>query len=294
MIRERFPFCCYEGGIFGSGTDHPVGFYADNLMEMARATRLHLDAMVTGDWAMDILASMTFMASALVTFGIAGVAVANAVNSTRTSFSIETQEADPITGLLVAGNVDLFNRPVIRSGQTIATVRSLSINDGKYEILIPGVSDGIGTSKILSDAEAIAQYNSTGKHLGKFDTAEHATAYALRLHEMQDDLYNNGTYMARRYSPVWNGLALQLNMDAAFVRIDLSDVIKSGILYYPKMMIIFYASGNTYTTNVMGTGIKVTSGMTISQAATGIDFYQMQAPEEVIQEPIVLGNFYFS
>lgn len=88
-----------------------------------------------------------------------------------------------------AGNIDLNNRPVVRNGKDISTVFSMSIGTDQGEVLIPRVSDD--GRRILSEAEAIAQYRKTGKHLGIFDTPEHATAYAKQLHDAQ----------ARRYLP---------------------------------------------------------------------------------------------
>lgn len=90
-------------------------------------------------------------------------------------------------GMVTQGNIDIANRPQVKmdDGGT-ATVRSMSVNmDGK-EVLIPTVSpDG----RLLSDDEAIAEYQKTGKHLGMFDTPEHATAYAEKLHEQQEQMY---------------------------------------------------------------------------------------------------------
>jgi hypothetical protein len=85
-------------------------------------------------------------------------------------------------GQLAAGTVDLWHRPQVDAGKgEIATVRSISIEEDGNQVLIPTV---VG-DKIVSDEEAIAHYRSTGEHLGKFDTAEHATAYATALHEAQ-------------------------------------------------------------------------------------------------------------
>ena len=86
------------------------------------------------------------------------------------------------------GNIDLTNRPVVQNQDgTISTVRSMSFNDGTNEILIPTVSND---GRIMSPDEAIAEYDRTGQHLGKFATPEEATRYAESLHNQQDQMYS--------------------------------------------------------------------------------------------------------
>nr|WP_313216081.1 hypothetical protein [Stenotrophomonas geniculata] len=90
-------------------------------------------------------------------------------------------------GQRTAGNIDLSSRPVVQNPDgTISTVRSISANFDGQEVLIPTVSDD---GRIMSDDEAIAQYQRTGRNLGVFDTPENATAYAESLHNQQAEMY---------------------------------------------------------------------------------------------------------
>lgn len=92
-----------------------------------------------------------------------------------------------VKGRTEPGNVDLDNRPIVPNADgSISTVRSMSFNDGSGEVLVPTVSDD---GRVMSDAEAIDTYHRTGKHLGKFDSPEAATAYAQQLHEAQAEKY---------------------------------------------------------------------------------------------------------
>jgi len=95
-------------------------------------------------------------------------------------------------GQRAAGNIDLTSRPVVRNPDgSISTVRSISANFDGNEVLIPTVSDD---GKILSDDDAIAAYQRTGRNLGVFDTPENATAYAESLHNQQADMYGDGPW----------------------------------------------------------------------------------------------------
>lgn len=86
------------------------------------------------------------------------------------------------------GNIDLTNRPVVKNNSgSISTVRSMSFNDGKNEVLVPTVVNG----KVVSDDEAIDNYYKTGEYLGKFNSIKEANDYAQKLHEQQDMLYGN-------------------------------------------------------------------------------------------------------
>ncbi|VEE52102.1 hypothetical protein [Stenotrophomonas maltophilia] len=90
-------------------------------------------------------------------------------------------------GQLQPGNIDLNNRPVVRNPDgSISTVRSISANFDGQEVLIPTVSED---GRVLSDDDAIAQYQRTGRNLGIFDTPDNATAYAQSLHRDQEQQY---------------------------------------------------------------------------------------------------------
>jgi len=94
-------------------------------------------------------------------------------------------------GLTEPGNIDLLNRPRVKNADgSISTVRSMSVGIDGQTVLIPTVAaDG---SRILSNEEAIAQYQATGQHLGKFEDTASADQYAQALHKDQERLLNQG------------------------------------------------------------------------------------------------------
>lgn len=95
----------------------------------------------------------------------------------------------PTTGVIERGNIDLAKRPVVNNADgTVSTVRSMSANIDGVEVLIPTVTDD---GRVVSDEEAIALYERTGRHLGKFATPADATTYAEALHRQQEENSRN-------------------------------------------------------------------------------------------------------
>jgi hypothetical protein len=94
-------------------------------------------------------------------------------------------------GLIEPGNVDLYAQPSVPNPDGgMSTVNSFSVNfDGK-EYLLPTVTpDG----RLLSQEDAIREFEATGRHLGVFDSPDAADAYAKNLHEE----YAAGKYRQR-------------------------------------------------------------------------------------------------
>ncbi len=87
------------------------------------------------------------------------------------------------------GNIDLTKRPLVKNADgTVSTVRSMSFNNGRHEVLIPTVHP---SGRIMSDDEAIQHHRQTGEHLGRFSTPEKATEYAEKLHGSQESMYKD-------------------------------------------------------------------------------------------------------
>lgn len=99
-------------------------------------------------------------------------------------------------GKVADGNIDLFNRPQVKTPEGTATVRSISYqNDKGQEVLIPTVSNE-GT--IMSNEEAIQYWAAKGQNLGVFKDAKSADAYAELLHSQQEAVMNGVQVMKRQ------------------------------------------------------------------------------------------------
>ena len=101
--------------------------------------------------------------------------------------SASKQPDIPSQGLQEKGNIDLNNRPMVKLPDgKVATVASRGFNIDGQEVVLPTVSDD---GRILTADEAVDQYMRTGKHLGKFDTRENASAFGENLHLQQQQHY---------------------------------------------------------------------------------------------------------
>jgi hypothetical protein len=86
----------------------------------------------------------------------------------------------PADGLVTPGNIDLTTLPPVKlDGGKWGTVNSASREVNGKEILYPTIVNG----KQLSDDEAFAYAQKTGKNLGVFKDGAAADSYARRLHE---------------------------------------------------------------------------------------------------------------
>lgn len=84
------------------------------------------------------------------------------------------------SGQTEVGNIDAARRPVVKNKDgSVSTVRSRRFGFDGEEVLLPTVSDD---GRIMDDAETVATYRATGKHLGKFTSGAAADDYAENLH----------------------------------------------------------------------------------------------------------------
>jgi hypothetical protein len=86
-------------------------------------------------------------------------------------------------GMIVSGTIaDPYNRAVLQNQDgSYSTTSSMSIGTDRGEVLIPTVVNG----QRLSPEQAKQHYRQTGEHLGIFDNARDADAFATQLHNAQ-------------------------------------------------------------------------------------------------------------
>ncbi len=170
------------------------------------------------------------------------------------------------------GNIDLKNRPVVKNADgTISTVRSMSFRMGNTEILVPTVSDD---GKILTENEAIKRYLDTGKHLGKFRTAEEATTFAKQLHNEQDKMYSPGNTLNNFASTPGGGANKKADLiNTAFVPKIISTANAGEVDQIVTRLIDKESKGlhTNPTTRQLVESPKGAKGITQVMPATGVD-----------------------
>lgn len=120
------------------------------------------------------------------------------------------------SGMLESGNIDLSNRPRVRNADnSISTVRSISVDIDGRTYLIPTV---VG-DRVVSNDEAIRNFQQTGQHLGVFGDQQSADTYAEQLHNQQADMIAGPGPLSRGYGQQSSGDEYQQGQDAlAFLR----------------------------------------------------------------------------
>jgi hypothetical protein len=89
------------------------------------------------------------------------------------------------------GNINLFSRPIVENKDgSISTLLPISIFSGGKHVLIPRVVIRGNKPTVVSSNDAIAEYQTTGMHLGKFATAKEANIASQRLVKQQDSYYS--------------------------------------------------------------------------------------------------------
>ena len=106
------------------------------------------------------------------------------LNRLRAEIAEPQATENQLPGSQNGGNLP-WDKPISvvkNSDGTTSTVRTTSVNIDNKEVLIPTVSpDG----RVMSDAEAVKSFQTTGRNFGSYDTVEEANTAAEKLHEMQ-------------------------------------------------------------------------------------------------------------
>ena len=101
-------------------------------------------------------------------------------------------------GMVEAGNLDPWNRPVLHNPSgSYSTTSSISVGTDKGETVIPTVVNGVR----LSNADAITHYKKTGENLGTFSSVDQANAFAINLHNVQATMYDQHGNPAQQAVP---------------------------------------------------------------------------------------------
>lgn len=88
------------------------------------------------------------------------------------------------------GNIDLAKRKAYKNPDgSHSTIKSISVNFGGDEILIPTISP---EGKRLTNQEAINLYRKTKQHLGTFSDPKSATEYAKKISQRQGQRIQTG------------------------------------------------------------------------------------------------------
>jgi hypothetical protein len=94
---------------------------------------------------------------------------------------------EDIDGLVESGNIDLFNRPIVKNPDgSISTVKSMSFDTDRGVVLVPTIADD-GT--VMNPKDAISYAMKNRKHLGIFKDRASADKYAESLHNQQAEFY---------------------------------------------------------------------------------------------------------
>lgn len=101
------------------------------------------------------------------------------------------QEIDKrLGGQFGKGNIDLNGQGVyVWPSGDYSSLESITIESDGKPTLIPTIRQD-GTR--MTPQEAVKEYNQTGKHLGRFDSEEEASAYAIELERRQQAFYEAG------------------------------------------------------------------------------------------------------